>query len=73
MESNDIRTQREQFGISQMRLAAQANVSRFRLHLAERGTLCLRQDEIARIRMVLQRTAERLQKAITDFGGPSAA
>jgi DNA-binding transcriptional regulator YiaG len=70
---SNVKTQREQFGLSQMQLARLANVSRFRLHLAERGDICLRQDEMARIRVVLQKTAQRLEKAISDFGSLPAA
>jgi len=65
----NIKAQRERFGLSQMELARLARVSRFRLHLYERGDLCLREDEVARIRLALTRTVERLQEAITDFDG----
>ena len=73
MKHEQIRTQREQFGLSQMQLARLASVSRFRLHLHEHGDLSLRADELARIETALRRTAARLQKAIADFGGVPAA
>jgi hypothetical protein len=65
----NIKTQRQNFHLSQLRLSELAGVSRFRLHLHERGALPLTELEVRRIQGVFTREASRLQKALADFRG----
>ncbi len=59
---SNLKAIRKAAGLSQIELAHRANVSRFRLSLAELGSLELRQDEIAAIRTAIrpeiQKTAQ---------------
>lgn len=59
-----LRRKRLSAGLSQLRLALEARISRFRLHLCERGLYGLRPDEMARADRVIAkwkraRAAER--------------
>jgi hypothetical protein len=61
----DVKSQREQLGVSQLCLAKEANVSRFRIHLHERHGLELTTAELDQIRKVLTRKADDLRGVIS--------
>lgn len=50
-------------GLSQLALSIRARVSRWRLHLAERGAVELRLDEVERIAQVLKEEKSAKQAA----------
>lgn len=75
LKASKIRHLRESRGISQLRLAFLANVSRFRLNLAERAMLELRADECENIRQTLSKIAKTKRRQTTRYQGvvqPSA-
>jgi len=54
----DVRGARKKLGLSQVRLAAISEVSRFRLHQYEVGTTQLSEPELRRIALVLRHMTE---------------
>jgi predicted transcriptional regulator len=59
-------------GISQIQLAREAGVSRFRIYLFEAGVLELRPDEIKAITDALRPGMERAQRVVAEFQGDPA-
>lgn len=63
----DIRAIRKATGLSQIKLARLANVSRFRLSLAEERSIELRADELDALGKVLGPEVERARAAVASF------
>lgn len=61
---SDLRALRQSIGISQLRLAHLAGVSRMRLQMAEQGLIKLSADEHASVERVLQQAGEDLVKRL---------
>jgi predicted transcriptional regulator len=64
---SDLRKIREAAGLPQIRLAQQANVSRFRLYRAECGALALTPEERERVNQVLAPAIAAAALAIVSF------
>ena len=76
MTDLDLRSHRRAVGISQIKLARIARVSRFRIHLNEVGEGDLTAEEQGRIKKALKAEADRLRNIAASFdlceAGPPA-
>jgi DNA-binding XRE family transcriptional regulator len=63
----NVKTIRKAAGLTQVQLAQKANVSRFRLCMAESGALELRPDEIEAIRKAVEPEIERTAQIASEF------
>lgn len=68
----NLKTIRKAAGLTQIQLAARANVSRFRLCLAETGNIELRPEEIAAITEAVKPELERTTRLASEFTGAMA-
>ncbi len=59
-------------GLSQVRLALRANVSRFRISLAEAGEVELRPEELESIKRVVAPEIEKTARVASEFSALSA-
>lgn len=64
---SDLKTIRKAAGLTQIQLAARANVSRFRLCLAETGNIELRPEELIAINEAVKPEMERTARLASDF------
>ena len=69
MTPQDVRVQRKQLGLSQVRLANLAGVSRFRLTLWESGDGPLTEEELARVISLLRHQAATTIEALSELAG----
>lgn len=69
----ELKAIRKAVGMSQIQLAREAKISRFRIYLFEAGSIELRPDEIGAITKAVQPGIERAQQIISDFRSPSVA
>jgi predicted transcriptional regulator len=64
---SDLRTIRRASGLTQMQLAQKANVSRFRICMAECGSLQLRSEEIEAINKAVKPEIEKTARIASEF------
>lgn len=64
---SNLREIRKAAGLTQFQLAARANVSRFRICLAEAGDLSLRADELRAITDAVRPAMEERARIVSDF------
>jgi DNA-binding XRE family transcriptional regulator len=73
VEVSKLRAIRKAAGLTQVQLSQRANVSRFRLCMAESDSLELRPDEIEAINQALEPEMERAAHIASDFQSASVA
>ena len=66
---SDLKSVRKRTGMTQIQLAARANISRFRISLAETGNIELRPDEIAAINDVVRQELENNARVVSELTG----
>src|SRR5207245_2225884 len=72
MNRLELKAIRRAVGMSQIQLARETKVSRFRIYLFEAGTIELRLDEIEAITKAVQPGIKRAQQIVSDFRGIAA-
>lgn len=69
---NNLREVRKASGLTQIQLAQRAKVSRFRLCMAESGSLELRPDEVEAINKAVRPELEKTARIASEFERASA-
>ena len=72
-DMSNLKQIRKTAGLTQFQLAARANISRFRLCMAETGNIELRPQEIAAITEAVKPELERTTRLASEFTGAMAA
>lgn len=70
---SNLKAIRKAAGFSQIRLADRANISRFRLSLAESGLLDLRGDELQAIRTAITPEIQKTARLASEFESAGVA